>query len=152
MGYVTYSDLCDRHTKKNIDDALAPYPAGFDETQIQAERERLIGVFSAEAESYGAKALHPFKDFTDEFEKVGNERDAYIVSVFVDYVAGKVFNRKAGSNQNTLINENLKKALETFKEMYKGNLPIPTIPVTEEYEQENVNTFITNAFFEKPKY
>lgn len=152
MGYVTYSDLCDRHTKKNIDDALAPYPVGATETEIQQERERLISVFSAEAESYGAKALYPFKDFSEEFSKTGQDRDAYIVSVFVDYVAGKIFGRKAGSNQNTLISENLKKALETFKEMYKGNLPIPSIPVTEAYEQEDVNAFIANAFFEKPKY
>lgn len=152
MGYVTYSDLCDRHTKKNVDEALAPFPPNMTDLEKEQERDRLINVFSAEAESYGAKALHPFKDLTEEFAKTGEDRDRYLVSVFADYVAGKLFNRKAGSNQNKTINDNFQNALIDLADMYKGNLPIPTIPVTTAYEQGDVNTFITNALFEIPKY
>ena len=152
MGYVTYSDLCDRHTKKNVDDALAPFPPNMSEQEKEQERDRLINVFSAEAESYGAKALHPFKDFSEEFNKTGQDRDEYLVSVFTDYVAGKLFGRKAGSNQNKMINENFQASLIAFTQMYKGNLPIPTIPVTTSYEQGDINTFINSAFFETPKY
>lgn len=152
MGYVTYSDLCDRHTKKNVDEAIAPFPPNMSELEKEQERDRLINVFSAEAESYGASALHPFKDLSEEFTKTGQDRHAFLVSVLTDYVAGKLFGRKAGSNQNKMINENFQSALMTFYKMYKGNLPIPEIPVKEKYNQGDVNTFITNAFFEKPKY
>lgn len=152
MGYVTYSDLCDRYTKKNVDEPLAPFPPNMNELEKEQERDRLINVFSAEAESYGAKALEPFKDFSEEFNKTGQDRDEYLVSVFTDYVAGKLFGRKAGSNQNKMINENFQASLMAFHKMYKGNMPIPAIPLKEKYNQGDVNTFITNAFFEKPKY
>lgn len=152
MGYVTYSDLCDRHTKKNVDEALAPFPPNMSEQEKEQERDRLINVFSGEAESYGAKVLDPFKDFSEEFNKTGQDRDKYLVSVFTDYVAGKLFGRKAGSNQNKMINENFQASLMVFHKMYKGNMPIPAIPLKEKYNQGDVNTFITNAFFEKPKY
>ena len=144
MPYITYDDLCDQFTKKYIDESLG--------SGNELERDRIIGLFSSETESWAAKTLTPFLDISAELVKVGLDRNSLLMPYLARIVGTRIMMRKTANNGNTFLKEQLDGIKTEIEKMYKGKLPMPEIPKTTEYQAGDRNTKRVIGFFETPKY
>ena len=144
MAYITYDDICDQFTKKYIDESLGSVP--------ELERDRIIGLFSSETESWASKTLTPFLDISAELVKVGLDRNALLMPYLARIVGTRIMMRKTANNGNNFLKEQLEGIKTEIEKMYKGKLPMPEMPKTAAYAAGDRTTKRVIGFFDAPKY